>query len=436
MKKIKTRIQVFGIVFLVFNSLILSAQTTSELIDKLRQNADVVSVRKIEHHAFFKEAYELDINQYLDHKNPSAGTFTQRVFFSHYNSYSPMILVTEGYHADYAATPKYINELSRVIEANQLVVEHRFFGASTPRDTNWTYLTVENAMGDLHHIVSLFKSVLPKTKWISTGISKGGQTTLAYKAFYPNDVDIWVPYVAPNNFKLEETRHTRFLEKVGEKSTRYKISEFQLNVLKNRQLIEPLFDSIVSAQGLNFRIPNHEILDYCVLEFPFSFWQWGEQPNRIPSWNNNPKEMLNYLIEISPLDYFDVEKMKPIRPFFIQAAKELGYYGYDIKPLKKYLIIGQSKDYIKKIFLGTDENFKFDKTISVLIEQTVARDGDHILLIYGEYDPWSASALMVPVTSKAKKFVIPKADHKVRIEKLTYEQKANIYKLLESWLDE
>ena len=30
----------------------------------------------------------------------------------------------------------------------------------------------------------------------------------------------------------------------------------------------------------------------------------------------------------------------------MQAAKELGYYGYDIKPFKKYLTIKSSRDYL------------------------------------------------------------------------------------------
>ena len=73
-----------------------------------------------------------------------------------------------------------------------LVWNTGFFGKSIPDSMKWEYLTVEQAAADLHTINQLFRKIY-KGKWISTGISKGGQTTLYFKYFYPEDVDIAIP---------------------------------------------------------------------------------------------------------------------------------------------------------------------------------------------------------------------------------------------------
>src|SRR5574344_463609 len=89
------------------------AQNTDGLINQLKEFPEVVSVQKIENNPFFKESYEIYIEQFLNHKNPSEGKFRQRVILSDYNRYSPVVFVAEGYDAEYAMKPSYINELSK-----------------------------------------------------------------------------------------------------------------------------------------------------------------------------------------------------------------------------------------------------------------------------------------------------------------------------------
>jgi len=68
-------------------------------------------------------------------------------------------------------------ELSEMLGANQLDVEHRFYGESIPEDFDWQYLTIEQATADYHHINDIFNTFYSKS-WVSTGISKGGQTSI------------------------------------------------------------------------------------------------------------------------------------------------------------------------------------------------------------------------------------------------------------------
>jgi hypothetical protein len=409
----------------------------SDLYKQIKSFPEVVSIQKIDQYPFFKEAYEILIEQYLDHGNPAAGKFKQRVILSDYNKYSPVIFVTEGYRADYALKDSYINELSKILEGNQIVVEHRYFGKSMPDNINWDYLTMENACGDLHRIMKIFKRLYNnQNKWIATGISKGGTNTLAYKAYYPDDMDVWIPYVGPINFGVEDGRHEKYLTKIGTQSCRNRILEFQKNILMNRDSIQPLLDSLIEAKSYTYPISNEEVLDYCVLEYSFSFWQWGNSCADIPSDTANFHKKFEYLISVSDPDYMTFESIKPIQSFFVQAAKEMGYYGYDVKPLKPYLKIKDAKGYLSKIFLPDNVSFKFSKKTSTFIQNTIQNDGNHVMMIYGEYDPWTASSLKLDGKGKAVKIIIPKANHRTRIGNMPYAQKAEIYMLLETWLAE
>ncbi|MCE1199193.1 MAG: peptidase, partial [Marinilabiliales bacterium] len=201
----------FALIFLlsVFLVPVLQAQSLEE---KIKSLPDVISVEKMENNPFFQEAYVVLVKQPLDHLHPERGTFPQRVFVSHLAFDRPVVFVTEGYGGGYAASKRYVEELCPILKANQIFVEHRFFGKSRPETIDWKDLSVENAAADQHHVVVLFKNIYGG-KWVSTGISKGGETVLYHRTLYPADVDASVPYVAPLNFSVEEMRHPKFIEK-------------------------------------------------------------------------------------------------------------------------------------------------------------------------------------------------------------------------------
>ncbi|MCF8361004.1 MAG: peptidase [Prolixibacteraceae bacterium] len=426
----------FLLLIIFFNVYQLKADDVS-FKQKLEKLPHVVSVEEIEHHSFFNATYEVMFKQYLDHENQQKGTFLQRVFVSNYDEKSPVVYVTEGYTANYAAKATYINELSTIIEANQVVVEHRFFGKSMPEDINWDYLTIKNATADLHVIYEELKQLFASNnKWIATGISKGGQNTIAYKAYYPGDMDISVAYVGPVNFEVEDERMQNFLKTVGDENCREKIEDFQLAVLKNRDEIEMLVDSLSDANNYTYSIPISQVLDYSVLEYSFAFWQWGRDCGEIPADIVSPRKLFNHLISVSGPEYFAKEGIEPIKAFFVQAVKEFGYYGYDTEPFQDYLEIETAEGYIPKVFLNDIEPVEFSDRTSRYIEKAILKDGENLLMIYGENDPWTGGALEKNSQTKAVWFVKPDGSHRTRINNMSYAQQAEIYKLLETLLEQ
>ena len=380
----------------------------------------------------FKDKYVLYIEQPVSHKDPSLGKFRQRVFVMHAGLDRPTVLVTEGYGASYAGNPNYREEISRLFNTNIIFVEHRYFLESTPENKDWKYLTAENSAFDLHNVTMIFREVYKK-KWIATGISKGGQTALLYRAFFPDDVHITAPYVAPLCRGVEDGRHEPFIANfAGTPDQRAKILAFQREVLKRRATLQPMFDSFCNEKRYEFNLPLEEIYDYSVLEFSFALWQWGSNTDEIPALDADDKMIFAYWMKISSPDYF--VKESPTTSFFIQAAKELGYYGYDTKPFEGLLKIKSSKGYLAKLFLPQDQKFKFSKKLSKKLEKFVATTTSKMIFIYGEYDPWSAVMVNEPKSSNIVVVTDPAGSHRARISTLPEESRQRVVSLLERWL--
>lgn len=80
----------------------------------------------------FEEKYGIRMRQMVNHDDIIYGFFEQRVFIMHVGYDGPTVLVTEGYGADYASRPGYREELSRLLNANLIVVEHQSGDWSRP----------------------------------------------------------------------------------------------------------------------------------------------------------------------------------------------------------------------------------------------------------------------------------------------------------------
>lgn len=423
----------FHLLLLFFFCSLAALAAPDELKEKLVSLGGISQIEQLESDVY-PEKYVVRITQPLDPKNPAAGTFTQRVIIGHVGFDRPTILVTEGYGAAYALNPRYEEELTKLLGANLIFVEYRYFLESTPEPCNWDYLTAENSAYDLHHVNQTFRQLYPG-KWISTGISKGGQTTMLYRAFFPDDVDISVPYVAPLCKGVEDGRHEPFLRQVGTRQQRKAIEAFQKEVLRRKTEMLPLLDAFSKEKALAYRLPLAEVLDYCVLEYPFALWQWGTPVEVIPSMKADSQTLFKHLMEISSADYFSDNQ--PTIPFFVQAARELGYYGYDTKPFRKYLTIDSSRDYLNRLMLPRElvGTIEFRPALYQKIHDFLKENDPKMIFIYGEIDPWSAAH--VPLFEgkvNQQVYFQPNGSHRARIGNMPEEIKEKILMQLNGWL--
>ena len=419
------------VAFLFVSQSVSAFQDT--IITRLQSLPGVSGVERVRSETF-NDKYVLYVEQPLDHKNPASGTFKQRVYVMNVSFDHPTVLVTEGYAASGAGNPRYREEISRLFNTNLIFAEHRYFGESVPENKDWKYLTAENSANDHHKIRELFGNIY-KGKWIATGISKGGQTALIYRAFFPEDVDITVPYVAPLCRGKEDGRHEIFLSDiVGTPEERLTLENFQKELLSRRVELQPKFDSLCAAKMYTFNLPTEHIYDYSVLEFPFAFWQWGSPLSEIPATGSSADAVFKYFMKISSPDYFVNET--PTTPFFVQAGRELGYYGYATKPFKGLLKIKSSKGYMNKLVVPKAGQFKFDSKLYKKLKDFVATTDNKMLFIYGEIDPWSAVMVDDPNNENVVVLVQPNGSHRTRISTLPDDMKERAMNLLKKWLSE
>ncbi len=385
----------------------------------------------------FGEKYVFFIQQQLDPKNPAAGNFEQRVVLCHRGYDRPTVLVTEGYDANYALREGYIEELSKLFDTNIITVEYRYFDKSMPKPCNWDYLTVENSLYDLHHVNQTLHAMY-KGKWIATGISKGGQTTMFYRTYFPNDVDISVPYVAPLNRSVEDGRHEVFLQhQVSTKENRKKVLDFQLLLFKRKATLLPMLEKYCNDKHYTFNAPIAEIFDYTVFEYAFAFWQWGEDIKAIPTVKADNETVFKYWIGMCEPNYFS--KQNPYFSFDVQAARELGYYGYYTKPFKKYLSISTAKGYLAKLMLPDGiGKVEFSPALYNHTVDFLTHNDPKMVYIYGDIDPWGASGIYGLPWTKGKQnlhvYMCPGGSHKTRIMTFPEKTRQEIIDLIASWL--
>jgi hypothetical protein len=418
-----------ALLLLLVLSVSLYSQAQEEQIEAILTELSV-SYKKIKNHKGY-ELYELHVKQPIDHEDTTKGFFHQKVYLSHKRFDRPTVIVTPGYDVKRL----FHSELTTLLEANQILVEHRYFGESMPDSLDYRFLNLKQATTDLHRIREIFSSVYAN-KWISTGVSKGGATSIFYKYFYPDDVDASVPYVAPINKSYEEQRIYNFLDTVGSVVCRDRIRGFQIQVLENRKELLPLLKFYsMEAKAKYSYISLGEAFEYAVMEYPFSFWQYGYNCNNIPTETATIEEIAEYFISVSdPVSYSDGE-IRAYSSHYYQSATEMGYYGYKTSEFKEYLVELPTDSNPMCLFFTFDMTDKFDGQLLNDVNLWLKTKGDKFIYIYGGIDTWSASAVPFNAEVDSEWFILNGKHHgNARISSMTPTEQKRFISTLEKWL--
>ena len=377
------------------------------------------------------QAFELRIKQPLDHDNPNKGYFYQRVFLLHRSASAPTVIVTEGYnirrHTEY--------EVTKLLEANQLQVEHRFFGGSMPDTVDYRYLNLKQVTADYHHIKEIFAE-LYTGKWISTGISKGGATTIFYRFFFPEDTQVGVPYVAPINDEFEEDRIYTFLDTIGTETCRAGILEVQKAILRRRDEVLPRIKYFAKGANAQFSYLDFEqAFEFSVLEYPFSFWQTGADCQQIPAPDAPIDTLLEHFLSVSDVTFFADGAMRDYASHYYQSAEEFGYYGYETEELTGLLNTFAPGVRPHATFTPNHMKVEFKPEPLNNLNKWLKKGADHMIYIYGANDTWSASAVQPNSRVDSRWFFLKGRSHfDARIRTMSPSEKRELIGALEQWL--
>ncbi|HMN16505.1 MAG TPA: S28 family serine protease [Ignavibacteriaceae bacterium] len=398
----------------------------SDLLNWLKSQPDIEVVNKIDSKNF-SEVYELYITQPVDHNNPGGLKFKEQIFLSHTDKDKPMVIELDGYSVDNRTT-----ELARILDCNQIMVEHRYFGESVPAPFDWKFLTIEQAANDHHRIIELFKKYY-SGKWITTGISKGGSCAIFHGYFFPDDVDVSVPYVGPLNYSIDDNRVYEWIKSVSTPECREKVFNFQKLCFEKRDELFPLFMKNAENKRLTYDIVgNEKAFEYSVLEFSFAYWQWSDGDcSKIPDKNSSLDEIWDELSNYGGVTYFDDASITGIYPFFYQCYTEFGYYAYDVTPFKEYLKYADGQT---PFFIPKDSNPTYDPRLLKKINDWASNKSKNFIYIYGGNDPWTSTGVCLTGKTNSIKMVCPNGSHGSKIKSFSKKDQELIYSRLENWL--
>ncbi|MBK9961684.1 MAG: hypothetical protein IPP06_10265 [Saprospiraceae bacterium] len=362
----------------------------------------------------------------VDHHNPDSEKFYQKIYLYHKSRKKPNVLVTEGY-----TIRDNVYEPTRIFDANQISVEFRYSGSSTPKVIDWKFLKQEQAMLDLNEIQQRFSKIY-KNKWISTGISKGGTTSILYSLTFPKNLSAVVAYVAPFALAQEDFRTIdHYRNKVSTPECRAKVFEFQKQIFNQRDELKLFIDTLAITEQVEFTLGIEKTIEYAALEYPFSFWQWGFGCSEIPESSATAREIFEHLEETVDINLYDDKNCAYYLPAYYQNMTELGYYGFDTVGLSSYLKLEKSPSNF--IFCPKDIPIIYDPSYMRMMHEKAVHQGHHILYIYGEMDTWTSCGVVPDKNLDAARFEMKGGNHRTRIRNFSVEEKTQIYQLLQRW---
>ena len=405
-----------------------------DLLDQLRGLGEVVAVTESTTDLPGGYRYfELQFDQPVDHDHPEGPHFQQYATLIHRDPAAPMVLVHTGYGNWYADRP---TQLTWLLQANQLVVEHRFFRGSRPTGAaaDWRTLTIRQAAADHHRITVALRRLYPG-RWLETGASKGGMTAIYHRRFYPDDVDGTVAYVAPISFGAPDYRYEPHVEAIGPSACRDAVRALQAELLRNRRaMLESRATSQASTEGLGYtRVAVPAAVESAVVSLEWSFWQYVGASGcpDVPAVTATDDAVWRFLEQVSPVSSSSDDDIAEFDAYYYQAEAELGYPGTVDQHLDGLTRFGDDA-YAGAYPTGVEvPTWTVDPMTDV--DAWVKASGERLLFLYGEWDPWTGGRFDLGAARDAAALVAPEAPHGADLTDLPEADRALAYGKLEAW---
>jgi len=359
----------------------------------------------------------LSYTQPVDHRNPKKGTFQQRLSLLHRTTDAPVVLYTSGYGM---STSPSRTEPTRLLDGNQVSVEHRFFTPSRPDPANWRTLDIWQEASDEHRIVQALKPVY-SGKWIQTGASKGGMTSVYHRRFYPGDVDGVVAYVAPNDrVNPADRAYDDFFATVGDAACRTALKNVQIQALKRRDRLVPRLKAYAADNGYTFTKTlgtADRSFEMTVLDAPWAFWQYSTAADcpAVPAATASDDEIYEWLDQVASFAFYTDQGLEYYTPYYYQAATQLGWPELKfahLRGLLRYPGLYQANSSIP-----AELRSRHDPRPMLDVDHWVRGQSSRMMFIYGQNDPWSAERF-TPTRKDSYLYVAPGANHGANVSRL------------------
>jgi hypothetical protein len=183
-----------------------------------------------------------------------------------------------------------------------------------------------------------------------------------------------------------------------------------------------------------FSIGTEIAFEFAVVEYPFALWQYGATgPDSIPDASDSLEDLFDHFTKVVPFYIYSDRGIRNLTPFFYQAFTELGYYGYEAPHLEDLLAVLPESD--NAFFAPKDAVLTYRHEVMQDVNAWLEYHGNNIIYIYGDQDPWFASAPKPSKRTNALKIVKEGGTHSVTIRSLNDEDRERVLSTLEEWLE-
>ena len=396
------------------------ALTETQIFSDIKENPDTAAVRKKrEGKLNYQSQYSMFISQPVNHDQSDGDKFKQKVCILFRGYDRPTIMVTEGYLWSRFGDAE---DLGINLNANMIHVEHRNFGESYNQDKGkWKYETSAQASADLHAVYQALKPIF-KGKWMSTGTSKNGETSMDYVYYYPNDMDLAAAFGSPFNVSLSDKAYGQYLfNEVGtetlrdemKKNIRWALTDGEQGLylsacktLKDEGAPEPTFTEYV----------------FNIFDTFFSVFQYTLPSMHQETIETMTKDEESYVKEIC--NNIKLNRNPVLYTYFVDCAKEQGFPnpGYDYFADLLEGTSFKAEDALKYELKEEDRWLlnHYDNSQRIDIrENFFVNSPTPLLFFYSKDDPWSGGQ-PDKIGPNAKKVINPRGIHSPQINDPEY----------------
>lgn len=420
-----------------------SAPTTSApapMLQRIRRMGVVTRATEVRGSPRGTRFFRITVSVPVDHARPDGPTFGLRVNLLHRGSDRPTVVETAGYQL---WNDPYRSEITRIVDGNQIDIEHRFFAPSLPEHPDWaTQLTIRQVAADHHRVISAFRR-LYDGRWLSTGDSKGGMAATYHRRWYPSDVTGTIAYVAPNDAVDSDDAYPAFLSRVGGPrfdGCRDRLVALQRRMLQQRGWFRGRLADFSAANGLTWRYVGSldRGLEASVIDLYFAFWQyWGaEACASVPAARRlSNSEVWRYAGLVNPWRNLSDQRRFYSAPYHYQAAAQIG----GPNPYE-----GRLRDLLAYPGANTPANIlppalrpvPHDPTAMADIDAWVRTSGRRLIFVNGQFDPWAAEPFRCGADGRdrsCRSVTVPRGSHGALILDLPRRVRLGVVREVRQW---
>lgn len=397
----------------------------TDIADRLRAIAGL-DVLEVPPQVAGTRAFLLEFRQPENHRRPQGVTFLQRLVLIHQDENAPMVLFTTGYgmFGDPLQFVWYLAEPTAALGANQLAVEHRFFGTSIAPNADWRHLNVEQSANDSHRIYEVFSQIYGAS-WIGSGASKGGLTALLHERYFPDDLEGVVAYVAPITFGDSDPRYIPFVDGIGPADgfCRGRVKDMTIEIVERRAEAAQYLLQSDPAAGMFSLSALEAIIAYAVYVYHWTFWQYLGSDSVCASLppRGAPIDVIVPWFGIDLAGFLDQGRFDPeLTPYSYQVAFELGSPAVDSSYLEPVLLQVDFSEFPEIVVDPEPWGAPPLPSAQPMLELDafLRTDAERVLGIYGAWDPWTAGMITLDFANDGHTLIAPGLNHAAAIADL------------------